>query len=46
MNTLLSGDQVRRLERDGKTWYAVTDVIAVLTGTTEPAEQWSRPEAA
>src|SRR3954447_9431307 len=41
MNTLLSGDQVRRLERDGKAWYAVTDVIAVLTGTTSPAEQWT-----
>src|SRR4051794_34098977 len=41
MNTLLSGDQVRRLERDGKTWYAVTDVIAVLTGTTDPAAHWT-----
>src|SRR6478752_2368938 len=41
MNTLLSGDQVRRLERDGKTWYAAVDVIVVLTGTTDAAEQWS-----
>jgi len=41
MNALLSADQVRRLERDGKTWYAVTDLIAVLTGTTNAVEQWS-----
>jgi DNA-damage-inducible protein D len=41
MNTLLSGDQVRRLERDGKNLYSLTDLIAVLTGTTDPAEQWS-----
>ena len=41
MNTLLTGDQIRRVERDGKTWYAVSDIIAVLTGTSNLAKEWT-----
>src|SRR4051794_10434880 len=35
LNMFLHGEQVRRLERDGKTWFAVVDVVAVLTGTAD-----------
>src|SRR5687768_5110962 len=41
LNALLQGDQVRRVERDGRTLYAAVDVVAVLSGSQHPAECWA-----
>lgn len=41
LNALLHGDQIRRLEREGKTFYAAVDAVAVLTGTGDAAGAWN-----
>jgi prophage antirepressor-like protein len=40
VNTLLEGKEVRRLEREGKTFFVAVDAVAVLTGSARPAEYW------
>src|SRR4051812_33132209 len=41
MNQLLHGDVIRRVERDGKTYFAAVDVVAALADSDRPAEFWA-----
>jgi prophage antirepressor-like protein len=40
VDQLLDDPRVRKVELDGKTWYAAADVAAVLAETEHPAEFW------
>src|SRR5687767_2340481 len=40
INRLLRGDLVRRVEREGKTWFALNDVLAALVPTDQPQQFW------
>ena len=40
INGLLNSERVRRVERDGRTFYAAVDVVAVLTDSRHPAQYW------
>src|SRR5687767_10034665 len=37
---LTANEQVRRVVRDGKTWFAAPDVVKALVNTRRPAEAW------
>ena len=40
ISALLNNEQIRRTNRDSKSWYAATDVVAVLTDSQHPDEYW------
>lgn len=41
LKALLHGDAVRRFQHDGRTLYAVVDVVAALAETGKPTEFWN-----
>lgn len=41
LSTLLQGDSVRRVVKDEQTWYAVLDVVALLTDAAQAQAIWT-----
>src|SRR2546423_1120315 len=41
LNALLHSDTVRRVERDGQTWFSAQDIVGHLTESQHPAEAWA-----
>src|SRR5947209_14358823 len=41
VNTLLNSEEVRRVQREGQLVYAAVDVVAVLSGSQDPAAYWA-----